>query len=64
MLSPDGSVKKAGKSLLSISKSQNQTIWGKETEKKEKCKGKKAINRKCALMRQSKKNKRMMRSIV
>ena len=58
----EGSAKKAGETILSNSKSQNHTMKGKE--KKEKSTGKMAINKRCALMRQYKKEKRMMRLIL
>ena len=56
------SAKKAGETILSNSKSQNHTMKGKE--KKEKSTGKMAVNKRCALMRQYKKEKRMMRLIL
>ena len=58
----EGSAKKAGETILSNSKSQNHTMKGKE--KKEKSTGKMAVNKRCALMRQYKKEKRMMRLIL
>ena len=61
-LLPEGSAKKAGETILSNSKSQNHTMKGKD--KKEKSTGKMAVNKRCALMRQYKKEKRMMRLIL
>ena len=58
----EGSAKKAGETIPSNSKSQNHTMKGKE--KKEKSTGKMAVNKRCALMRQYKKEKRMMRLIL
>ena len=61
-LLPEGSAKKVGETILSNSKSRNHTMKGKE--KKEKSTGKMAINKRCALIRQYKKEKRMMRLIL
>ena len=58
----EGSTKKVCKTILSNSKSQNHTMKGKE--KKEKSTGKMAINKRCALIRQYKQEKRMMRLIL
>ena len=58
----EGSAKKAGETILSNSKSQNHTMKGKE--KKEKSTGNMAINKRCALIRQYKKEKSMMRLIL
>ena len=58
----EGSAKKVCETILSNSKLQNHTMKGKE--KKEKSTGKMAINKRCALMRQYKKEKRMMRLIL
>ena len=58
----EGSAKKVCETILSNSKSGNHTMKGKE--KKEKSTGKMAINKRCALIRQYKKEKRMMRLIL
>ena len=58
----EGSAKKVGETILSNSKSRNHTMKGKE--KKEKSTGKMAINKRCALIRQYKKEKSMMRLIL
>ena len=58
----EGSAKKAGETILSNSKSQNHTMKGKE--KKEKSTGKMAVKKRCALIRQYKKEKSMMRLIL
>ena len=58
----EGSAKKVCETILSNSKSQNHTMKGKE--KKEKSTGKMAINKRCALIRQYKKEKSMMRLIL
>ena len=58
----EGSAKKVGETILSNSKSRNHTM--KRKEKKEKSTGKMAVNKRCALIRQYKKEKRMMRLIL
>ena len=58
----EGSAKKVCETILSNSKSRNHTM--KRKEKKEKSTGMMAINKRCALMRQYKKEKRMMRLIL
>ena len=58
----EGSAKTVCETILSNSKSQNHTMKGKD--KKEKSTGKMAVKKRCALIRQYKKEKRIMRLIL